>query len=149
MTTWKGTRLTWSRLGIGISIGLVLFGAIDAALPHSARPSAGLRGGVARDPRFRGHNGLRTRGVGAGQRSPTCGRGVRLRPPTPPIRHTPRATQPSEPHWPQPSPCHDEWRGRRPGWQRIAGRRWCSTLPVLWLRSGLARLPWSSLVGRW
>jgi hypothetical protein len=31
-------RLTWSRLGIAASVGLVLFGAIDAALPYSARP---------------------------------------------------------------------------------------------------------------
>jgi hypothetical protein len=38
-TTRPGRRLTWSRrLGIGISIGLVLFGALDATLPHSARP---------------------------------------------------------------------------------------------------------------
>ena len=87
MTTWKRPRLSWSRLGIGISIGLVLFGAIDATLPHSSRPD--LRGGVADDPRFRGHNGLRAGDVGAGQRSPTGGRGVRRRPPTPPIRHHP------------------------------------------------------------
>jgi hypothetical protein len=33
MTIGERPRLTWSRLGIGISIGLVLFGAIDAALP--------------------------------------------------------------------------------------------------------------------
>jgi hypothetical protein len=38
MTREERPRLTWSRLGIGISVGLVLFGAIDAALPHSARP---------------------------------------------------------------------------------------------------------------
>jgi hypothetical protein len=38
MTIEKGPRRTWSRLGIGISIGLVFFGAIDAALPHSTRP---------------------------------------------------------------------------------------------------------------
>jgi len=42
MTTWKRPRLSWSRLGIGISIGLVLFGAIDATLPHSARPDSGV-----------------------------------------------------------------------------------------------------------
>ena len=45
MTIEKGPRLTWSRLGIGISIGLVLFGAIDAALPDSTGPivrSAGV-----------------------------------------------------------------------------------------------------------
>jgi hypothetical protein len=38
MTSGVRTRLNWYRLGIGVSIGLVLFGAIDAALPHSARP---------------------------------------------------------------------------------------------------------------
>ncbi len=37
-------HLTWSRLGIGISIGLVLFGAIDATLPHSARTDSGASG---------------------------------------------------------------------------------------------------------
>jgi hypothetical protein len=40
MTTRDGPRLTWSRLGIGISIGLVLFGAIDTALPHSSSYTA-------------------------------------------------------------------------------------------------------------
>ena len=38
MTSRNRPHLTWSRLGISVSIGLVLFGAIDAALPHSARP---------------------------------------------------------------------------------------------------------------
>ena len=44
MTRRERPRLTWSRLGIGVSIGLVLFGAIDAALPHSARPVAQISG---------------------------------------------------------------------------------------------------------
>ena len=44
MTREERSRLTWSRLGIGASIGLVLFGAIDAALPHSARPVAQISG---------------------------------------------------------------------------------------------------------
>jgi len=44
MTARKGRCLIWSRLGVGISIGLVLFGAIDAALPHSARPVARISG---------------------------------------------------------------------------------------------------------
>ncbi len=44
MTDWKGPRLTGSRLGIGISIGLVLFGAIDATVPHSARPVVRISG---------------------------------------------------------------------------------------------------------
>jgi hypothetical protein len=38
MTSRNRPHLTWSRLGISVSIGLVLFGANDAALPHSARP---------------------------------------------------------------------------------------------------------------
>ena len=38
MTSRNRPHLTWSRLGIGISVGLVLFGAIDAALPRSTRP---------------------------------------------------------------------------------------------------------------
>jgi hypothetical protein len=37
MTIGERPRLTWSRIGIGISVGLVLFGAIDSALPRSAR----------------------------------------------------------------------------------------------------------------
>ena len=44
MTIGERPRLTWSRLGIGISVGLVLFGAIDAALPHSARPVVRISG---------------------------------------------------------------------------------------------------------
>jgi hypothetical protein len=44
MTRAVRTRLTWSRLGIGVSIGLVLFGAIDAALPHSTEPGARISG---------------------------------------------------------------------------------------------------------
>jgi hypothetical protein len=44
MTARKGRCLIWSRLGVGISIGLVLFGAIDAALPHSARTDSGVVG---------------------------------------------------------------------------------------------------------
>ena len=44
MTIGERPRLTWSRLGIGISVGLVLFGAIDAALPHSARPGVPISG---------------------------------------------------------------------------------------------------------
>jgi hypothetical protein len=44
VTRREQPRLTWSRLGIGISVGLVLFGAIDAALPRSARPVAQISG---------------------------------------------------------------------------------------------------------
>jgi hypothetical protein len=44
MTREERPHLTWSRLGIGVSIGLVLFGAIDAALPHSARPGVPISG---------------------------------------------------------------------------------------------------------
>ena len=44
MTRGERPRLTWSRLGIGVSIGLVLFGAIDAALPHSTHPVARISG---------------------------------------------------------------------------------------------------------
>jgi hypothetical protein len=44
MTRANRPRLTWSRLGIGISIGLVLFGAIDAVLPHSAHSVAQISG---------------------------------------------------------------------------------------------------------
>lgn len=44
MTTAKRPRLTWSRLGIGVSIGLVVFGAIDAALAHSTGTVAQISG---------------------------------------------------------------------------------------------------------
>ena len=44
MTSRKRPHLTWSRLGIGISVGLVLFGAIDAAIPRSTRPVAQFSG---------------------------------------------------------------------------------------------------------
>ena len=44
MTRRERPRITWSRLGIGISVGLVLFGAIDAALPHSAHPGVPISG---------------------------------------------------------------------------------------------------------
>ena len=142
-------RLTWSRLGIGISIGLVLFGAIDAALPHSTRPSRRISGvGPQETPDSGDRNGRPHRWCRGRTAQPNGWPRSSSRPPTPPIRHTPRATQPSEPHWPQAWPCRDEWRGRRPGWRRTAGRRWCSTRPVPPLRSVPARLPWSSPVGR-
>ncbi len=44
MTPRNRPHLTWSRLGIGISVGLVLFGAIDAAIPRSTRPVAQISG---------------------------------------------------------------------------------------------------------
>ena len=87
MTTWKRPRLSWSRLGIGISIGLVLFGAIDATLPHSARPDSVA--GVADDPRFRGHNGRPRRRCRSRTAQLYGWPRSSLLPPTPPIRHHP------------------------------------------------------------
>jgi len=40
VTVGKAPRVTWSRLGIALSIGLVVFGEVDASLPHSTPPSA-------------------------------------------------------------------------------------------------------------
>ena len=40
MTPRKTPRLTWSRLGIVVSIGLVLFGVVDASVPHPTLPNA-------------------------------------------------------------------------------------------------------------
>jgi hypothetical protein len=40
MTARMGSRLTWARVGIAFSIGLVVFGVVDASLPHSTHPSA-------------------------------------------------------------------------------------------------------------
>ena len=68
MTTGKGSRLTWSRLGIGISIGLVLFGAIDANLPHSVRPVARISGvGSQENPDSTVTTSAAPGGVGTGQ----------------------------------------------------------------------------------
>jgi len=35
VTVGKAPRVTWSRLGIALSMGLVVFGVVDASLPHS------------------------------------------------------------------------------------------------------------------
>ena len=40
MTVGKAQRVTWSRPGIALSIGLVVFGVIEASLPHPTLPSA-------------------------------------------------------------------------------------------------------------
>ena len=40
MTSRMTPHLTWSRLGIVVSIGLVLFGVFDASVPHPTLPSA-------------------------------------------------------------------------------------------------------------
>ena len=102
MTREERPRLTWSRLGIGVSIGLVLFGAIDAALPHSAHPvvrSPGwgrMRLTIRRSQRPP-HRWCRYR-TAQPNRSPRSS----SRPQTPLTRHTRRATQPSELHWPSP-----------------------------------------------
>jgi hypothetical protein len=39
VTPRRTPYLTWSRLGIVVSIGLVLFGVVDASLPHPTLPS--------------------------------------------------------------------------------------------------------------
>ena len=44
MTVGKAPRVTWSRLGIALSIGLVVFGVIDASLPHPTLPSDAVSG---------------------------------------------------------------------------------------------------------
>ena len=44
MTLGKARRVTWSRLGITLSIGLVVFGVIDASLPHPTLPSDAVSG---------------------------------------------------------------------------------------------------------
>ena len=44
MTVGKAPRVTWSRLGIALSIGLVVFGVIDASLSHPTLPSDAVSG---------------------------------------------------------------------------------------------------------
>ncbi len=44
MTAGEAPRVTWSRLGIALSIGLVVFGVIDASLPHPTLPSDAVSG---------------------------------------------------------------------------------------------------------
>lgn len=44
MTVGKAPCVTWSRLGIALSIGLVVFGVIDASLPHPTLPSDAVSG---------------------------------------------------------------------------------------------------------
>jgi len=38
VTVGKATRLTWTRVAIALSMGLVVFGVVDASLPHSTPP---------------------------------------------------------------------------------------------------------------
>jgi len=38
VTVGKATRLTWTRVAIAFSMGLVVFGVVDASLPHSTPP---------------------------------------------------------------------------------------------------------------
>jgi hypothetical protein len=40
VTAGKTPRLTWARVGIAFSIGLVVFGSVDAILPRPTLPSA-------------------------------------------------------------------------------------------------------------
>jgi hypothetical protein len=40
VTVGKATRLTWTRVAIALSMGLVVFGVVDASLPHSIPPGA-------------------------------------------------------------------------------------------------------------
>ena len=44
MTVGKAPRVTWSRLGIALSIGLVVLGVIDASLPPPTLPSDAVSG---------------------------------------------------------------------------------------------------------
>ena len=44
MTVGKAPRVTWSRLGIALSMGLVVFGVIDASFPHPTLPSDAASG---------------------------------------------------------------------------------------------------------
>jgi hypothetical protein len=44
VTVGKAPRVTWSRLGITLSIGLVVFGVIEASLPYPTLPSASVPG---------------------------------------------------------------------------------------------------------
>jgi hypothetical protein len=51
VTAGKTPRLTWARVGIALSIGLVVFGSVDATLPHPTLPSASVSGlGAPRSP---------------------------------------------------------------------------------------------------
>ena len=51
MTARETPRLTWARVGIALSIGLVVFGSVDATLPRPALPSASVSGlGAPRSP---------------------------------------------------------------------------------------------------
>ena len=108
MTIGKAPRLTWSRLGIALSIGLVVFGVIDASLPHSHPPQS------LSVPRRRGTQPERSRGHSRSKSGTACHRDQCRRNQdrrSGPIgggairrghgHHrsdtTPRATQPSEP----------------------------------------------------
>lgn len=44
MTIGKAPRVTWSRLGIALSIGLVVFGVVEASLPRPTLPSDAVSG---------------------------------------------------------------------------------------------------------
>jgi len=51
VTAGKTPRLTWARVGIAFSIGLVVFGSVDAILPRPTLPSASVSGlGAPRSP---------------------------------------------------------------------------------------------------
>jgi len=60
VTTGKRPRLTWSRLGIVVSIGLVLFGVVDASLLHT--PGSGLGLQTSPEPHV-AHTGTKTAGA--------------------------------------------------------------------------------------
>jgi hypothetical protein len=44
VTVGKAPRVTWSRVGIALSMGLVVFGVIEASLPRPTLPSAAVSG---------------------------------------------------------------------------------------------------------
>ena len=70
MTAGKAPRLTWSRLGIVCSIGLVVFGVLDASLPRPTHLDAAGSGPRApRSPDPNGGNEGTTTGTAVPSRS--------------------------------------------------------------------------------
>lgn len=71
MTAGKAPRLTWSRLGIALSVGLVVFGVVDAALPRPTHLDAAVSGRRApRSPDSHGGNEGTTGTAGASRSAP-------------------------------------------------------------------------------
>ncbi len=69
MTTGWHRHLTWGRVGIAVSAGLIVFGIVDAALPHHARASmvGGFSGSGGRGTASIATGGVTTQDAAAGR----------------------------------------------------------------------------------